>query len=193
VSNEWPSDLEAALRRLWGEGHSTAEIGRRLGVSKNAVVGKAHRMGLPDRPSPIRRRGPNDPAPVKKAPRARAATLPPLQSMSAPPARPAVEVRVQPRDAVPEIVSAPAPARIPEASASVAIAALAEIARPAAAPAPARILRSPGKCEYLKGRGARSRDWIRCEAEREGGTPYCGEHRALCYTKLRKKDEGDGE
>ena len=38
------------LSRLWGEGHSTAEIGRRLGVSKNAVVGKAHRLALTPRP-----------------------------------------------------------------------------------------------------------------------------------------------
>jgi len=30
------------------------EIGRHLGVSKNAVVGKAHRLDLPGRPSPIR-------------------------------------------------------------------------------------------------------------------------------------------
>ena len=52
---EWnPTRLET-IRRLWAEGHSTAEIGRRMGISKNAVVGKAHRMHLPARPSPIRR------------------------------------------------------------------------------------------------------------------------------------------
>ncbi len=52
----WTSELVADLVRLWEEGASTAEIGRRLGISKNAVVGKAHRLGLPARPSPIRRR-----------------------------------------------------------------------------------------------------------------------------------------
>ncbi len=36
------------------EGHSTAEIGRRMNASKNAIVGKAHRLVLPARPSPIR-------------------------------------------------------------------------------------------------------------------------------------------
>ena len=46
-----------ALRRLWDEGHATAEIGRRLRVSKNAVVGKAHRLDLEARPDPIRRSG----------------------------------------------------------------------------------------------------------------------------------------
>lgn len=46
--------LRAALGELWHEGISTAEIGRRLKISKNAVIGKAHRWGLPARPSPIR-------------------------------------------------------------------------------------------------------------------------------------------
>jgi GcrA cell cycle regulator len=55
---DWNDAVIQSLRQFWHEGHSTAEIGRRLGVSKNAVVGKAHRLDLPERPSPIRR--PND-------------------------------------------------------------------------------------------------------------------------------------
>ncbi len=51
----WTDAVISNLRRLWNEGHSTAEIGRRLGVTKNAVVGKVHRLALPNRPSPIRR------------------------------------------------------------------------------------------------------------------------------------------
>src|SRR5215472_10744294 len=54
---EWSDDRIRQLRRLWSEGHSTAEIGRRMGISKNAVVGKAHRLDLPARPSPIRTGG----------------------------------------------------------------------------------------------------------------------------------------
>ncbi|RYF03549.1 MAG: GcrA cell cycle regulator, partial [Oxalobacteraceae bacterium] len=52
---EWNDEAIARIRALWSEGHSTAEIGRRMGISKNAVVGKAHRLNLPARPSPIRR------------------------------------------------------------------------------------------------------------------------------------------
>ena len=51
---EWTDGAIRKLRQLWSEGHSTAEIGRRMGISKNAVVGKAHRLDLPARPSPIR-------------------------------------------------------------------------------------------------------------------------------------------
>jgi len=42
------------LRTLWAEGHATAEIGRRLGVSKNTIIGKSNRLDLTARPSPIR-------------------------------------------------------------------------------------------------------------------------------------------
>ncbi len=76
---EWNDDVIVRLRGFWDEGHSTAEIGRRLGVSKNAVVGKAHRLGLASRPSPIRK----DPSGRPRAPSPRRVvgpTLPPLSA-----------------------------------------------------------------------------------------------------------------
>jgi len=51
----WNDEKIGKLRKLWSEGLTTGEIGKRLGVSKNAVVGKAHRLGLKGRPSPIKR------------------------------------------------------------------------------------------------------------------------------------------
>lgn len=54
MSEEWTSERVNALRALWKEGLPTSEIGRRLGVTKNAVVGKVHRLGLAKRQSPIR-------------------------------------------------------------------------------------------------------------------------------------------
>src|ERR1700761_8613680 len=50
----WNEETIRHLRILWAEGHSTAEIGRRLGCGKNAAVGKAHRLGLTRRPNPAR-------------------------------------------------------------------------------------------------------------------------------------------
>ena len=49
----WDEKALDRLRKLWADGLSTIEIGRRLGCTKNAVIGKAHRIGLPGRPSPI--------------------------------------------------------------------------------------------------------------------------------------------
>lgn len=50
---DWSPEARERLRTLWTEGHSTAEIGRRLGCTKNAVVGAAYRMDLPPRPNPM--------------------------------------------------------------------------------------------------------------------------------------------
>ena len=51
----WDDSNVAKLRELWDQGLPTAQIGKLLGFTKNAVVGKAHRIGLERRPSPIRR------------------------------------------------------------------------------------------------------------------------------------------
>ena len=51
----WNDSNVARLKELWDQGLPTAQIGKLLGFTKNAVVGKAHRIGLERRPSPIRR------------------------------------------------------------------------------------------------------------------------------------------
>ncbi len=51
----WDNDNVSRLKELWDQGLPTAQIGKLLGFTKNAVVGKAHRIGLERRPSPIRR------------------------------------------------------------------------------------------------------------------------------------------
>lgn len=94
----WKEETITRLRTLWAEGHSTSEIGRRLGASKNAIVGKAHRLDLDGRPSPIRRGGP---APVIRAPSPPPApriTLPPMPPVEAyvPRAAPAKPLPVGP-------------------------------------------------------------------------------------------------
>ena len=51
----WDNDNVSRLKELWDQGLPTAQIGKLLNFTKNAVVGKAHRIGLERRPSPIRR------------------------------------------------------------------------------------------------------------------------------------------
>ena len=97
---DWTDAMIARLRALWADGHSTAEIGRRMGISKNAVVGKTHRLQLAGRQSPVKRGGqPPAPRRVAKgvpavvdareggaslAPAAAIATAPPLATTTAP-------------------------------------------------------------------------------------------------------------
>ena len=76
----WTDEQVEELKRLWDKGLTTGEIGKALGVSKNAVVGKAHRLGLNSRPSPIRRTeeesGNAAPAPVEKKKTVKTAAAP---------------------------------------------------------------------------------------------------------------------
>ena len=71
-TSQWTSERIQTLIALWNEGLTTSEIGRRLGITKNAVVGKVHRLGLKKRASPIRSRGitTTRPTPTPKLPKA---------------------------------------------------------------------------------------------------------------------------
>lgn len=50
----WTDKKIEKLKKLWEKGLSTAEIGKKLDFSKNAIVGKVHRLGLSNRNSPIK-------------------------------------------------------------------------------------------------------------------------------------------
>ncbi len=52
----WTEDKVKQLKKLWAKGKSTVEIAKELGISKNSVVGKVHRLGLNNRPSPIKKK-----------------------------------------------------------------------------------------------------------------------------------------
>ena len=102
---DWNEEMIARLRQLWQEGHSTAEIGRRMGITKNAVVGKAHRLVLSPRPSPIRR----DMAEghVTRRPAARRTTGPTLPALSPPITAPVSPVSSATPPPKPPVVAAP--------------------------------------------------------------------------------------
>jgi GcrA cell cycle regulator len=157
---EWTGQAIDTLRDLWSQGHSTAEIGRRMGVTKNAIVGKAHRLDLPARPSPIRQAEAGG-------------------SATAPRRKPSV------RD-----LSAASPARRsppgqPQASAALAAAVVAANAASAGAvrPFPRASLRS---CCWPIGEPG-TRDFRFCAAEADAGRPYCAEHAAVAYVRVRDR------
>ena len=46
----WTDDRVETLKRMWGEGLSASQIAKELGgVTRNAVIGKVHRLGLSNR------------------------------------------------------------------------------------------------------------------------------------------------
>ena len=53
----WDEEKLNKLKKLWDEGLPITKIGIEIGVSRNAIAGKAHRLGLPKRNSPISKSG----------------------------------------------------------------------------------------------------------------------------------------
>ncbi len=93
----WTDERIATLKKMWEGGATASQIADELtGVSRNAVIGKAHRLGLKARPSPVK---PNEEKPEPKAAPAApapkpAAKVPPRAP--APVARPAVAAEPRP-------------------------------------------------------------------------------------------------
>ena len=213
---EWTEETIERLRSLWQEGLSTAEIGRRMSITKNAVVGKAHRLVLSARPSPIRKVPQNDVSPSK-----------PFK-----PARPAVEAPGSMARLVPRSASQPPvdlladaegmaaggdgtkdnimPLRAAQASAAClpqavpatplraarpSLDADVDQPRPRHEPDRSSAVRSIG--EPVRHRRSQSCCWPLgdpgtkqfrfCGGEPIPGKPYCVEHAQLAYVKLRDR------
>jgi GcrA cell cycle regulator len=82
----WTDERIEKLTKMWEGGATASQIADELGgVSRNAVIGKAHRLGLKARPSPVK---PNDKGEAPVAP----AAPKPVRTEAAPhrPAAPAV-------------------------------------------------------------------------------------------------------
>ncbi len=51
----WTDERIALLKKHWDKGLTASQIAEKLGeVTRNAVIGKAHRLGLSGRPSPLK-------------------------------------------------------------------------------------------------------------------------------------------
>lgn len=114
----WTDERIEKLTKMWEGGSTASQIAEELGgVSRNAVIGKAHRLGLKSRPSPVKAADKTDaPAPATAKPTPEAPRAAP--AAAAPPPRPAPQAAppVQPRPVAPPIApvaSAPAAASPP--------------------------------------------------------------------------------
>src|SRR5436305_7599102 len=65
LSMSWTEERIERLKKMWHDGATASQIADELGgVSRNAVIGKAHRLGLEQRPSPVK---PGEEKEAKKA------------------------------------------------------------------------------------------------------------------------------
>ena len=99
----WTDERIERLKELWKKGMTASQIADELGaVSRNAVIGKAHRLGLQARPSPVK---PNEPAPAPAKSKGKAGAAPAEPKKAAATAR-------EPKAAAPA-ASQPAPQAAP--------------------------------------------------------------------------------
>jgi GcrA cell cycle regulator len=163
---DWNDVATRKLSDLWADGHSTAEIGRRIGVSKHAIIGKAHRLDLPARPSPVRRGG--------------------HQAVTAPKRTPLVKQVCT----LPSLAAAPVPASV-TASSTVPLADTGN--EDAAAPAPSRrsmARRDRSQCCWPIGEPGQP-GFRFCDAPLTARAPYCEEHARKAYLRPpRRPREG---
>jgi GcrA cell cycle regulator len=107
----WTDERIDSLKSMWEKGMTASQIAESLGgVSRNAVIGKAHRLGLQSRPSPVKAAEPAKPAPKpapepkpKPAPVAAAPAPRPQPAPAAPPAPVAAEGGASEAPAKPEV------------------------------------------------------------------------------------------
>lgn len=99
----WTDERIERLKAMWAEGKTASVIAEELGgVSRNAVIGKAHRLGLDSRPSPVK---PGEDKPAAPAAAAAPTGLPP-----APPASErAAQSRVKEKPPIAAILESAAP------------------------------------------------------------------------------------
>ena len=154
----WPQEKDDRLRELWAAGLSASRVGSIMGITNHAVIGRAHKLHLPSRPSPIirdRARQPPKPRPLR-----------PNE-----PTLPRIECVPPPKLPVPHVAAA-------EQSRKGESPAAAEAAK---AVAPAFKPIRPGACRFpLWGNGRPTHRY--CGKPTKAGSPYCPKCHALCHT-----------
>lgn len=171
VSSNTPwSDADAdKLAELWAEGLSGSEIAKLLGVTRNSVIGKVHRLGLPKRSEAVGR------ANIAASQRARYAGQPRRTTIS--PAR-----IIGPRK--PKLQGAPTVKRAPPTPRPQVIHTFVDVttARP-------WLTREFGECAFPAiGVGA---DTYSCCAKTDLGERYCPAHRAIVYRPAPAPEPAD--
>lgn len=160
----WTEERVAELKKLWAEGHSASQIAKRLGsVTRNAVIGKVHRLGLSGRATPSR--------PVKRPPRL---ARPKPQQMPRGAARPGVP-------AIRETGAALAVALPEEPEANV------EPQRLPNGDMVTVMTVKDSMCKWPIGDPADTTFGF-CGRASDNGSPYCAEHARVAFQPAKKRE-----
>jgi len=181
----WTDQRVATLTKMWTGGSSAAEIAKTLGegTTRNAVIGKAHRMGLSGRPSPIKKK-----AGAKTATKKTKATVK-VKNTAKSKIKKSVKVtktktKLAKKAAPIQIETEVAPAPRRNLKGKVAPTMIA-IDTPPEDGGVALIDLASSMCKWPFG-DPQEDDFTFCGLEIHPGTPYCPEHAIMAYQKSSK-------
>lgn len=196
----WTEERIATLKKMWLQGKSASEIAEKLGgVTRNAVIGKAHRLNLSGRPSPIKKATkkpsvttaapePDSPPAVKRkaAPKPVPAPVPPAQKSAPPKAKAPVSIPMPvPKPAPMRVQSGNGPGKPPEI---VQLAALANATSRADGVIISILELNDRLCRWPVG-DPRDATFGYCGNESYMAHPYCAEHVAIAFQAPNRKDK----
>jgi GcrA cell cycle regulator len=191
----WTEDRVETLKRMWGEGQSASQIAKELGgVTRNAVIGKVHRLGLSNRNggSTSEKAKAAEPAPEKPAAKAEATKSKPAKEAPAA-ADPAPEPEKQ---AEPEAPATPARRQIipagqplpPQPSANEispeALAKVQEVEKTAKRISLMEL--TERTCKWPIGDPA-TEDFYFCGLPVQQGKPYCEAHVGVAFQPMSSR------
>jgi GcrA cell cycle regulator len=186
----WTDERVETLKKMWAEGQSASQIAKELGgVTRNAVIGKVHRLGLSNR-TPGKGEGEADPAP--EAPKAAAPQ--PKPAAAAPKAEAPRPPRPEP-EARPAVAPAPMPMRKPVVPAGQplppqpsaneispeALAKVGEIEKKARRLSLMEL--TERTCKWPIGDPATEDFWF-CGLPAQAGKPYCEAHVGVAFQPM---------
>lgn len=172
----WTDERVALLRKYWAEGLSASQISKQLGgVTRNAIIGKVHRLGLSGRATPSAKR----PARPRRPPSPTAHLLA-IAKAYVPPGEPVT----------PKMM---AKARADHAAAIEASARLEPVVLEDGRPADVHRL-DESMCKFPVGDPSDSSFAFCGRGVSAPGRCYCADHERLCYipTAKKKRQAGGG-
>lgn len=175
----WTDERVDLLKTMWGEGKSASQIAKELGgVTRNAVIGKVHRLGLSNRATPANAK--EKPAAKEKA----AAPKPAPQPAAAKPEPPKpVEkpLNIPPRK---PIMTAGQPLPPQPSTSEISEEALANVAAVEKKAKKLKLMELTERtCKWPVGDPATQDFWF-CGLVSEQGKPYCEAHNAVAFQPM---------
>ena len=182
----WTDERVEVLKKMWGEGQSASVIAKELGgVTRNAVIGKVHRLGLSNRVTSTTAK----PAAKEKAKaQVRAKPAAPATPAAPPkPAAPATEtVRVTP-PAVRKIIPAGQPLPPQPSANEISPEALAKVSEVEKTAKKISLMELTEKtCKWPVGDPATEDFWF-CGLAVKAGKPYCEAHVGVAFQPMSSR------